>query len=160
MMTGDEYMKLLEQRRDQWLAEHPTRPHEGGIRPKFETPPLITWFIRDGDENLVNLPEPSRPQPKPKTSRRARRVVDVAALLARRDALVEQRNRIAGNGPADRACANLSPASRNRAAASAGRRRFAQMDRDLERYASLTCQIDQLNHQITRASARGGQILE
>lgn len=151
-MTGDEYMNLLNQRRDQWIAEHPA-PTEGAIRPKSWVLPLPEHFIRPGDEDMVELPEPKKSAPKPKPAPRPRRVVDVADLIKQRDALVARRDRIVGTGPADRAAANLSPNSRNKAAARAGRRRFDAMDRDLERFANLTRRINTLN---SRIAARGG----
>jgi hypothetical protein len=155
-MTGDEYIDVLKQRRDQWLAEHPARPHDAAITPKFETPALLSWFVRAGDEDLVELPEREKPAPKAdaKPAPRTRSTVDTAALVAQRDALVAQRDRIAGDGPVDRACANLSPSSRNRAAASAGRRRFVAMDRDLARYTELAKRIKVLDQRIAVAQRR------
>lgn len=62
--------------------------------------------------------------------------------------------RVANNGPDDRAAANLSPNARSRAARNAGRRRFAQMDRVLERYTRLETKRTRLCGQLARAEAR------
>lgn len=65
-MTGDEYMALLEQRRQDYYTEH------GQPRPGF--PALLEWFVRDGDEALFTPPEPTKQPkrtPKPRTYRPA-----------------------------------------------------------------------------------------
>lgn len=63
-MTGDEYMQLLQERMDEWLAARST------VRPKF--PPLLTWFIQDGDEDLVDPAILAAPEPQPKPVRKPR----------------------------------------------------------------------------------------
>ncbi len=65
-MSPDEYMDLLVQRREDYYAEH------GQPAPGF--PALPEWFIRDGDEHLVdmdaieqaNRAEQPRPERKPR----------------------------------------------------------------------------------------------
>lgn len=145
-LTGDEYMALLVRRKDEWLEKHPLHPGA-----KVWAEPLLTWFIEPGDENLVDLPEikpaPER-APKPRVYRSA------ASLREERDGLVEQRDAITADEGGDLAETNLSPHSRSRAARNAGRRRFAKLDRDLERVAKLTRRIDSLNSRIARAEAR------
>lgn len=145
-MTGDEYMAVLLERSDVYMASFDGKP----FRPKF--PPLLEWFIRPGDEALVELPAEEL-QPKPVRKPRQRKPVDVEALKARREQLAAKRDRIAGHDTGDRAAANLSTQSRHRAARTAGRRRFAQMDRDLEAFTRLTKQIEQLDSRIARAGA-------
>ena len=44
-LTGEQYIAVLLQRQGEWIAEHP------GHR----WPPLLEWFVRDGDEHLVDL---------------------------------------------------------------------------------------------------------
>lgn len=166
-MTGEEYMQLLEQRRAEWEAAHPAREAAEaeierikrefpGANPTLKPgwgPPvaLLEWFVRPGDEDLVDLPEkqpaPSR-TPKPRVYRSA------ASLIAERDQLQVQRDAIVADDGGDLAETNLSPSSRSRAARSAGRRRFAKLDRDLERVAKLNRRIDSLNSRIARAVAR------
>lgn len=87
-LSGDEYMALLQQRADQWLASR------SGVRPKF--PPLLTWFIQDGDEDLVDPAILAPPEPAPKPVRRPRYYrpasywrTEVARLEAERAALAE-----------------------------------------------------------------------
>lgn len=55
VLTGDEYMALLVERREAYYAEHG--------QPRLGFPALLEWFIRDGDEELFTPPEPT-PQPK------------------------------------------------------------------------------------------------
>ncbi|MBF6416961.1 hypothetical protein [Nocardia cyriacigeorgica] len=88
-LSGDEYMALLQQRMDEWLAIHSTT-----VRPKF--PPLLEWFIQDGDENLVDPAILAAPEPQPKPVRRPRYYrpasywqTEVARLEAERATLTE-----------------------------------------------------------------------
>ncbi|WP_029923914.1 hypothetical protein [Nocardia otitidiscaviarum] len=60
-MTLDEYMLVLKQRADEWTAAQ--------TKPNLRFPPLLEWFIRDGDEDMVELPEQA---PKPERERKAR----------------------------------------------------------------------------------------
>ncbi|WP_026931194.1 hypothetical protein [Glycomyces tenuis] len=166
-LTGDEYMQLLEQRRSEWEAAHPAREAAEAeiarikrefpganptLKPGWEPPrPLLEWFIRPGDEDLVDLPEK---QTAPKRAPKPRVYRSAASLIAERDELVERRDAIVADDGGDMAAVNLSPHSRSRAARNAGRRRFAQLDRDLERVAKLNRRIQALNFRITTAQAR------
>lgn len=165
-LTGAEYMDLLEQRRAAWEAAHPVRVEAAierikrdfpganpQIKPNWTGPvALLEWFVEPGDEDLVDLPEckatPKR-QPKPRVYRSA------ASLREERDRLVSRRDAIVGvDDDGDMAIVNLSPSSRSKAARTAGRRRFAKLDRDLERYASLNRRIQALHSRIVNAEAR------
>lgn len=74
-LTGDEYIELLLQRQKEYLD----------ARPPMKFPPLLEWFIRDGDEDLVDLPEPEpKRKPKPRTYRPASYWRDRIASLERR----------------------------------------------------------------------------
>lgn len=166
-LTGDEYMQLLEQRRAEWEAAHPAReaaeaeiarikrefPNANPtLKPGWEPPvALLEWFVRPGDEDLVDLPE-DKPAPKPKREPRVYR--SAASLIEERELLVDRRDAITADDGGDMAATNLSPSSRSRAARNAGRRRFAQLDRDLERVADLNRRIASLNSRIARAVAR------
>ena len=44
-LTGEQYIAVLLQRQTDWVAAHPGRRY----------PPLLEWFVRDGDEHLVDL---------------------------------------------------------------------------------------------------------
>lgn len=44
-LTGNQYMDLLLERQRAWIAEHDER----------NFPPLLHWFVRDGDEKLVDI---------------------------------------------------------------------------------------------------------
>jgi len=54
-LTGEQYIALLLQRQADYVAAHPGRRY----------PPLLEWFVRDGDEQLVDLSAediPAEPQ--------------------------------------------------------------------------------------------------
>lgn len=73
-MTPQAYMDLLTTRKDEYLADHPARP---GF------PPLLEWFIRPGDEDLVDLDAiADADTPKPTPPRRARRYRSAAQIRA------------------------------------------------------------------------------
>lgn len=55
-MTGDEYMALLERRREEHYAKVG--------QPRLGFPALLEWFVRDGDEEFFTPPE-TTPRPKP-----------------------------------------------------------------------------------------------
>ena len=46
-LTGEQYIELLLARQAEWLA--------APGRPDYRYPPLLEWFVRAGDENLVDL---------------------------------------------------------------------------------------------------------
>ncbi|WP_133116296.1 hypothetical protein [Amycolatopsis antarctica] len=145
-MTGpisrDDYMQVLVARQQAW---HARNPH-------VKLPALYEWFIEDGDELYVIVPKQA-PAPKKTVTPRVYRSAE--SLRAERDKLDADMARVAGAGdPGDRAATNLSPYSRSRAAASAGRRRFAQMDRALERYTAMSRRRDALDSRIAKAEAR------
>ena len=143
-ISGDEYVRVvLIGRQEAWLAAHP----DTGLR----FPPLLEWFIQPEDEGFVILPE-SEPAPKRTPQPRVYRTAE--SLRAERDKIERQMDAVAGVGPTDRAAANLSPNARSRAARTAGRRRFAQMDRALSRYTALRARRDGLNGRIANAEAR------
>jgi hypothetical protein len=75
-------------------------------------------------------------------------------LREERDKVAAQLAAIGDEDCADGAVVNLSPYSRSKAAARAGRRRFERMDRDLERYAALQRRLENLNGRILTAEAR------
>ncbi|WP_280502044.1 hypothetical protein [Nocardia farcinica] len=87
-LSGDEYMRLLQERADAWIAS------QGAVRSKF--PPLLTWFIQEGDEHLVDPAILDKPAPQPKPVREPRRYRPasfwrerVARLTSERASLVE-----------------------------------------------------------------------
>lgn len=141
-ISGDEYVRVvLVQRQQAWIAAH-------GASPGF--PPLLEWFVTVEDESFVQLPEPAaKPVPKPRRYRSA------ASLRAERDELLRRMEAVAGRSDTgDLAAANLSPSARSRSARVAGRRRFAQMDRDLSTFTGLRRRVDALAGRILRAEAR------
>lgn len=46
LLTPEQYMNVLLERQAEYAAEHP---------PVLGFPPLLDWFIRDGDEHLVDM---------------------------------------------------------------------------------------------------------
>ena len=140
-IDAEDYVDLLLARQAAW---HAARPH-------VSLPLLPEHFIEDGDEKWVILPD-AKPAPKrQRTARRYRPAADIRAELADVEARMA---RIAGSGPDDPAAVNLSPFARSRAARNAGRRRFAQLDRDLERYTKLAARRDTLAFALKSAEAR------
>lgn len=126
-------------------------PSGARLRPQPWVRPLLEWFIADSDEQWVRLPA-STTVPKRETKLRVYRS---AASIREKLATVEaSMARIAGNGSEDNAVVNLSPFSRSRAARTAGRRRFEQMDRDLERYVALDKRRTALKNRLASAEAR------
>jgi hypothetical protein len=97
------------------------------------------------------LPE-ATPTPKRATTPRTYR--PAASLREERAQVQGKIDAFAGLGPADRAEANLSPSSRSKAAASAGRRRIAKMDNDLSKFVALRKRRDTLDGRIASADAR------
>lgn len=145
-VSGDEYVRVvLVGRQQAWLAVNPTG--------KSWLVPLLEWFIEPGDEAFVHLPES---EPVPLRRARKPRVYRSAALLRAELAEVERHMAaVAGAGDCgDGAVVNLSPNARSRAARTAGRKRFAQLDRALERYAQLQRRRDALRSRIVSAEAR------
>jgi hypothetical protein len=143
---GDEYVRtILVARQEAWLTANPAARDRG-------FPPLLEWFIQPEDERFVQLPED---EPKaPPLPRQPRKYRSAASLREERDGIERRMNAIAGEDSTDGAIVNLSPHSRSRAARNAGRRRFAQMDRDLARYVQLRRRYDQLTARIAAAEAR------
>lgn len=145
-VSGDEYVRdILVARLEAWYDERPQMRNRG-------YPPLLEWFIQDADVPYVQLPTQT---PKPRKSPRPRQYRSAASLRAERDGVEQRMRAVAGVDEAgDGAIVNLSPHSRSRAARVAGRRRFAKLDRDLERYAALKVRFDGLTGRIARAEAR------
>lgn len=142
-ITGEEYIAVLLARQAAWIS----RNRSYGA----DRPPLLEWFIRDGDEDFVHLPEEA---PSAKRERRPRVYRSAASLREERAKVQARMDAITGSGPDDPASTNLSPFSRSKAAARAGRRRFEKLDRDLERYTALSQRLARLDGRIMLADAR------
>lgn len=141
-MDAEDYMALLVERQQAWMRAHP----------EVRLPALYAWFILPGEEALVRLPE-HVPAEKPARTPRVYR--SAASLHEERGKLLARMIQVAGTDDTpDRAAANLSPNARSRAARTAGRRRFAKMDRDLATFAALRRRVAVLDGQIARAEAR------
>jgi hypothetical protein len=52
-MTRDQYMTLLQSRMDEYVVENPP----AASAQKWASQPLLEWFVRDGDEELVDMGE-------------------------------------------------------------------------------------------------------
>lgn len=130
-MTGDEYMTLLERRQSHWLAAHPDSD--------MRFPPLLEWFVRDGDETFVQLPEATaRPTRRPRNYRPA------CELIAERDQLATQLTDIMFDTDApDRAAANIANPSRWKA-----------LDASIVRAAKLQHRVNRLDGRIASSQAR------
>ncbi|MEV8610266.1 hypothetical protein AB0383_20465 [Amycolatopsis sp. NPDC051373] len=141
-ISGDEYMQVLLQRQAAWLARN------GGA---LKFPPLLEWFVQDGDEQWVQLTET---EPAPKKERKPRVYRSAASLREERDNVAAKLDALTAEDTTDGAVVNLSPNSRSKSAARAGRRRFAKMDRDLQRYTTLRNKLALLNSRVATAEAR------
>ncbi|WP_068059245.1 hypothetical protein [Nocardia xishanensis] len=140
-MSGDEYMELLKQRSDEWMASHST------VRPKF--PPLLTWFIQDGDEDLVDPAILAAPEPKPKPVRRPRyyrpasywrdQIAEIEARMAPLTApLINDRAAAGGVGLGPKRTARIQ----------------AREDGRLRRYVALQKQLEHAKHMLRSAEVR------
>lgn len=163
-MNRDEYMELLEQRRAAWEAAHPAREaaeaqiaqikrdfpgSKPQLKPKW-TPlqPLLEWFIEPGDEDLVTFPEPE-PKPKPRP-----RVYRSAASLREEREEVQAQIEALWEDDGDMAVVNLSPHAKSPAARNAGRRRMANLDREIDLGLRLSRRLQSLDARIAAAEAR------
>lgn len=146
-VDGDQYIEVLLRRQEAW------REARAAYGTNYRMLPPLERFVRAADEPFVRIPESQPTQErKPRAPRRYR---SAAELKAEHAALEERMAAVAHrSGMADRAAANLSPHSRSRAAASAGRRRFEAMDRDLAEYTRLRQRRDALTGKIARAEHR------
>lgn len=142
-ISGEDYITLLLARQAAWIA----RNHPNGTT----RPPLLEWFIQDGDDAFVILPER---KPAVKRERTPRVYRSAASLREERDEVQRRIDTFDDGTVPDRAAANLSPYARSKAAARAGRRRFERMDRDLIRFTALCKRLAALNSRIILAEAR------
>lgn len=141
-MTGDEYMDVLLERQAEYELDHPA------VRPWLR--PLLEWFVRPGDEKLVDLPAPvvSAPAAKPPTRPRTYRTVE--SLRAERDRLQARADALVGSaGVPDRAASHGEAMGR-----SGTRRQSASDDRKLAQYVEVAKRINTLDYRIARAEAR------
>ncbi len=136
-MSLDDYMVLLQQRLDEFTAAQPA-PRHTTYRIAIPLPPLLEWFILPTDEQFVILPT-AAPKPKPTP----RRYVPSSELRTRRDKLVQQRDALMFDRPADRAAANIS-----------GNARWKKLDRDIAKGARLARRIEALEYRIKAAEHR------
>lgn len=139
-LTLDEYMQVLVARQEEWLAAHP------GHDPRF--PPLYEWFIRDGDEALVQLPPDPSPRPKPAPTAKRPRTYRTAASIRGEIEDLEARMARLGQPLSD------DPAACRLKRGPALRRHHARMDRDLEQYAALSKRVQRLQYELRDAEAR------
>ena len=133
-MSLDDYMELLQQRIDEFTATQPAPRYTYRI----PLPPLLEWFILPTDEQFVELPTAA-----PKSKPAPRRYVPSSELRTRRDKLVQQRDALMFDGPADRAAANIS-----------GAPRWKKLDRDITKGARLARRIEALDYKIKAAEHR------
>lgn len=133
-MTLDEYMQLLCQRADEFMA--PRYAHARGQRLQ-PLPPLLEWFILPIDEQFVLLPDPA-----PKRAPVPRRYRTSAELRARRDELIRRRDAIMFDWDDPAAC-NVNT-----------RARWKKLDRDIAAVAKLRARIAVLDRRIAAAEYR------
>lgn len=105
-LTGDEYMELLVQRQTEFmnLRRRQALAVADSGRPTLPLlPPLLEWFIRAGDEHLVQLPEPApKRKPEPRYYRPASywrtRIVELEARMSATAARADVGDRAAAGG--------------------------------------------------------------
>jgi hypothetical protein len=131
-MSLDDYMQLLQNRADEFMAPRLARH---SALPAY--PPLLEWFILATDAPFV---EPPTPAPKRTPTPRQDRSSD--ELRAQRDTLDTRRTAIMFDGDDPAACNIGTPA------------RWEKLDRDIATVAKLTRRIDRLDAQILAAEHR------
>ena len=140
-------MELLLERQAAYVAEHPPSPSW--------LVPLLEWFIRDGDEQLVDMAaiakadtQPPRPAPKPRTYRPASHW---RARLERLDAELAALDPGPRHGTTD-------PAAHGgigiRQTARQERQWAARIDRTAARYVALSRERAEVAAKLTRAERR------
>lgn len=139
-ISSEDYIQVLLDRQAAYVAAHP-----------LKYLPLLEWFVRAEDEPHVVIPETT---PQPKRTPKPRVYRSAESIRAELNEVTTQLDSFSSNDVPDRAAANLSPHARSKAAARAGRARFARMDRDLERYTALTQRRDHLASRLASAEAR------
>lgn len=140
-LTGDEYMELLVQRQTEFmeLRRREALAVADSGRPTLPLlPPLLEWFIRDGDEHLVELPEPApKRKPEPRYYRPASywraRIIELEARMSATAARADVGDRAAAGG-----CA-LGPkrTARHRKRAEAALVRYVALEKKLSHAKSM-----------------------
>ena len=149
LLSPDQYMDLLLARQAAYVTEHP--PARPWILPPLE------WFVREGDEALIDMAaiDASNKAParsiaaKPDRDPRPRVYRSAASLRGERAELVARRDACAQVGLPDRAAAGGEGIGVRR-----GRRYLKRMDNALRRYAVLDQRVKTLDSRIARAEAR------
>lgn len=139
-LTGDQYMELLLARQAEFMAQYEPRPGAKAL-----LAPTLETFVRAGDEDLVELPEPPpKRTPSPRRYRPASYWRDrIAALDAQMQATT------AGIDLGDRAAAGGVGIGRARAA-----RHGKHADAALSRYATLARRREHAEWMLHRAAER------
>lgn len=141
-LTSDEYMALLTERRDAYMAATTTPTYQPR---SWVAQPLLEQFVQPGDELLFTPPtEQPAPRRTPE-SRPARPAQSLDDLRARRDRLQVEADRLAAAEVTDRAAAGgvaLGPARTRRLA--------ERVDGRLRRHGDLTRRIARLDARIAR----------
>ena len=140
-LTGDQYMELLLARQAEFMAQYEPRPGAKAL-----LAPTLETFVRAGDEDLVELPEPPPKRvPAPRRYRPASfwrgRVQALDAQMAAVSASVDLGDRAAAGG------VGLGP-KRNA-------RHRKRMDAALQRYVALKKHRDHAEMMLRSATARG-----
>ena len=147
LLTPDAYMALLCERRDQWAADHPHRPG---------APPLIEWFVRDGDDQLVDMAaiEDANRATQPARTRQPRRHRPATYWRARIDRMQERLNTLTGvqrhptTDPAVYGGVGIRQTPRQQ------RRYAARLDATAAEVVRLTSALDHARSMLTKAEAR------
>lgn len=141
-LTGDEYMALLQQRADEWMAAN-----SATMRPKY--PPLLTWFVRDGDEDLVDPAILAAPEPQPKPTRRPRHYRPASYWRDQIERLEASMAALAEPIIQDRAAAGGEALGPKRTA-----RVQAREDSRVRRYVEQQRRLEHARHMLRSAEAR------
>jgi hypothetical protein len=148
-LTPNEYMDLLVRRRDEHERQHP--PVSSWIRA------LPDWFIRDGDEDIVDMEaieRANRAVDAVERPKKPRRYKTAAELRERRERLQGQLDRLSGvrrhdtDDPAAYGGIGIRQTVRQRA------KYAARLDRSITEAVRLQEQIKGLDARIIRADAR------
>lgn len=150
-LSPDEFADVLLERQTAWIA----REHPSGLRAPWVRP-LLTWFIQDGDEHLVDMDQIHQAnraedeQAKPSQPARVSEELIRARLRSNQCKLTGAEKRLTTLTASDRddnAVINIPFAKRR-----------GSLDRQIQQVVQVTKQISLLRHKIGLDVARLGRL--
>lgn len=151
-LTGDEYIELLLHRQNKWVeANRPAHEKWAELNPETVPRrqflvPLLEWFIEDGDEEIVNLPDEA---PRPVKVRTPRTYLPASHWRAEKERVQAQMQALAVPVFPEVAAARGQALGTVRT-----RKAAARQDRNLEKYAALQKKLSALEGKLRSAEYR------